>query len=96
MRACVREGGGDLHADALQLLGRGWGGKVFALHMSRLGRGGKVMRVGEKDWRGGGMTAPIAVYCTSPIERTGAFLVSGSCVLRVLLLLREGKAGRNK
>lgn len=39
----------------LQLLGRGWGGKVFALHMSGLGSGGKVMRVGEKDWRGRGM-----------------------------------------
>ena len=79
----------------LQLLGRGWGGKVFALHMSRLGSGGKVMQAGEKDWRGRGMTALIAAYCTSPIERAGAFLVSSPCVLQ-LLLLWEGKAGREQ
>jgi hypothetical protein len=35
------------------------------------------------------------VYCTSPIERAGAFLVSSPCVLQ-LLLLWEGKAGREQ
>jgi len=43
---------------------RDWGGEVFALHISGLGRGGKVIRAGKKDWRRRGTTAPIAVYCS--------------------------------
>lgn len=67
VRVCVREGVAEI---SMRMRAscccscRDWEAKYFALHMSGLGRGGKVMRAGKMDWRRRGTTAPIAVYCS--------------------------------